>query len=80
MTCCLVGMVLASAPGFVNMGQEWWRYPDPACKQCGGRMEMAADISPQGREPGLRAFVCSECGTVDSVLIRPDVISIGESS
>ena len=54
------------------MGKEWWRYPDPACKQCGGRMEMAADISPQGREPGLRAFVCSECGTVDSVLIDPD--------
>jgi len=33
---------------------------------------MAADISPQVREPGLRAFVCSECGTVDSVLIDPD--------
>jgi hypothetical protein len=35
-------------------------------------MDIVADISPQGREPGLRAFVCSECGTVDSVLIDPD--------
>jgi len=45
---------------------------DPACKQCGGRMEMVADISPRSREPGLRAFVCSECGTVESVQIDPD--------
>ena len=29
-----------------------------------------ADISPRGREPGLRAFVCSECGAVESVLGR----------
>jgi hypothetical protein len=45
---------------------------DPACKQYGGGMEMVADISPRGREPGLRAFVCSECGTVESVQIDPD--------
>jgi hypothetical protein len=45
---------------------------DPACKRCGGTMELVADISPWGREPGLRAFVCSECGTVESVLIYPD--------
>src|SRR5262249_52040679 len=45
---------------------------DLACKQCGGRMELVADISPWGREPGLRAFVCSECGAVESVLIYPD--------
>jgi hypothetical protein len=45
---------------------------DPACKQCGGRVERVADIAPRDREPGLRAFVCSECGTVESVLIYPD--------
>src|SRR5262249_29821889 len=45
---------------------------DPACKQCGGRMEMGADISPRSRGPGLRAFVGSECGTVESVQIDPD--------
>ena len=31
-----------------------------------------ADIPPQGRELGLRAFLCPECGAVDSVLIHPD--------
>src|SRR6516165_6865164 len=45
---------------------------DPACKRCGGRMEIVADISPRDPEPGLRAFVCSECGAVESVLIYPD--------
>jgi len=35
-------------------------------------MDTVADISPQGDEPGLRAFVCSECGAVDSVLIYPE--------
>ena len=30
-----------------------------------------ADISPRGREPGLRAFMCSECGAVESVLVPP---------
>jgi uncharacterized Zn finger protein len=45
---------------------------DLACKQCGGGMEIVADISARGREPGLRAFVCSECGAVESVLMYPD--------
>jgi hypothetical protein len=45
---------------------------DRACKQCGGTMEMVADISPRDREPGLRGFVCSECGAVESVLMYPD--------
>src|SRR5215467_5700431 len=45
---------------------------DPACKRCGGRMGIVADISPRDPEPGLRAFVCSECGAVESVLIYPD--------
>jgi len=53
-------------------GSEWSRGPDPACKQCGGRMDEVADISPRGREPGLRAFMCSECGAVESVLLHPD--------
>ena len=35
-------------------------------------MDKVADIAPQGRELGLRAFLCPECGAVDSVLIHPD--------
>jgi len=50
---------------------EWSRGPDPPCKQCGGSMDQVADIPPRGREPGLRAFMCSECGTVESVLVPP---------
>ncbi len=55
-----------------SKGERMLAFSEPACKHCGGKMDMVADISPQGREPGLRAFVCSECGTVDSVLIDPD--------
>src|SRR5215468_4823153 len=42
------------------------------CKKCGAPMDKVADIPPQGRELGLRAFLCPECGAVDSVLIHPD--------
>jgi hypothetical protein len=44
---------------------------DPACKKCGASLEKVADISPQDGEPGLRAFVCSNCGAVESVPIYP---------
>jgi len=35
-------------------------------------MDKVADIPPRGRELGLRAFLCPECGAVDSVLIHLD--------
>ena len=40
-----------------------------ACKKCGREMDRVADILPRGGEPGLRAYVCPNCGagaTVDS--------------
>jgi len=45
---------------------------DRACKYCGVTMETVADILPRGDEPGLRAFVCSECGLADSELTYSD--------
>jgi DNA-directed RNA polymerase subunit RPC12/RpoP len=78
-TCRIPGNLLRNRPAYLCVvrvsgdGQEKMvALSDLACKQCGGRMELVADISPWGREPGLRAFVCSECGTVESVLIYPD--------
>jgi hypothetical protein len=41
----------------------------PACKKCGVKMGMVADIPPLGKEPGLRAFLCDRCGAADSVLV-----------
>jgi hypothetical protein len=41
----------------------------PACKKCGVKMEMVADIAPLGKEPGLRAFLCDRCGAADNVLV-----------
>jgi hypothetical protein len=41
------------------------------CKRCGNGMEKVAEIAPFGREPGLVAFLCSECGATDSTLIQP---------
>jgi len=41
------------------------------CKKCGAPMDKVADIPPQGTELGLRAFLCPECGAVDSVLVSP---------
>jgi hypothetical protein len=43
----------------------------PACKSCGRMMTTAADIPARAGDPGLRAFICDRCGTVDSVLIYP---------
>src|SRR5215470_3868843 len=42
------------------------------CKKCGAPMDTVADIPTRRRELGLRAFLCPECGAVDSVLIHPD--------
>ena len=41
------------------------------CKRCGNAMEAVAEIAPFGREPGLIAFLCSECGATESALIEP---------
>jgi hypothetical protein len=41
----------------------------PACKKCGRKMGVVADIAPLGNEPGLRAFLCDRCGATDSVLV-----------
>jgi uncharacterized Zn finger protein len=39
------------------------------CRRCGASMETVAEIAPFGNEPGLVAFLCSDCGTTDSVLV-----------
>lgn len=39
------------------------------CRRCGASMETVAEIAPFGNEPGLVAFLCSDCGTADSVLV-----------
>lgn len=41
----------------------------PKCKRCRGRMASVAEIAPMGRDPGLEVFICSDCGTADSVLV-----------
>jgi len=41
------------------------------CKRCGGGMERVAEIAPFGRNPGLVAFLCSDCGATESTLIQP---------
>jgi hypothetical protein len=41
----------------------------PACKKCGRKMGVVADIAPLGNDPGLRAFLCDQCGATDSVLV-----------
>jgi hypothetical protein len=43
----------------------------PACKKCGRKMGVVADIAPVGNDPGLRAFLCDRCGATDSVLVYP---------
>jgi hypothetical protein len=41
------------------------------CRRCGRGMEQVAEIAPFGREPGLVAFLCSDCGATESTLIYP---------
>ena len=43
---------------------------NPSCKRCGRTMQEVADITPNEGTPGLRAFICSDCGTTDSILIH----------
>jgi hypothetical protein len=33
-------------------------------------MQEVADIAPNEGAPGLRAFICNDCGTTDSILIH----------
>jgi hypothetical protein len=41
-----------------------------ACKRCRYPMPRVAEIAPFGRGPGLVAFMCTDCGTTDSVLFH----------
>jgi hypothetical protein len=42
-----------------------------ACKRCGGHpMSSVAEIAPFGGSPGLLAFICTDCGATDSVLVH----------
>jgi hypothetical protein len=34
-------------------------------------MREVARIEPNGRSPGLVAFLCAECGSTDSILVYP---------
>ena len=34
-------------------------------------MRTVAEIASFGREPGLLAFLCTECGASDSILVYP---------
>jgi uncharacterized Zn finger protein len=45
------------------------------CKRCGRAMEMVAEIASFGDSPGLAAFLCSECGSVESTLIPAAVVN-----
>jgi hypothetical protein len=41
-----------------------------ACKRCRDPMSRVAEIAPFGGGPGLVAFMCTDCGTTDSVLVH----------
>ena len=41
-----------------------------ACKRCRHPMSRVAEIGPFGGGPGLVAFMCTDCGTTDSVLVH----------
>jgi hypothetical protein len=41
------------------------------CRRCGQGMETVAEIPPMGRGPGLRAFLCADCGETESALVYP---------
>jgi hypothetical protein len=34
-------------------------------------MRTVAEIASFGRDPGLVAFLCTECGAADSILVYP---------
>jgi hypothetical protein len=40
-------------------------------RNCRGGVDQVADILPHDGGPGLRAYVCPDCGAVDSVLVYP---------
>ena len=41
------------------------------CRRCGRTMQKVAEIFPFGRDPGLLAFICDNCGESTSTLIDP---------
>src|SRR6266511_1114363 len=40
-------------------------------RNCRGGVDQVADILPHDGGPSLRAYVCPDCGAVDSVLVYP---------
>jgi hypothetical protein len=42
------------------------------CKKCGRGMRMVARIAPMGGSKGLIAFLCSDCGAADTILVDPE--------
>ena len=45
------------------------------CRRCGWAMEVVAEIAPFGDSPGLAAYLCLECGSVESMLIPAAVVN-----
>ena len=41
------------------------------CRRCNVEMQTVATIDPMGGGPGLIAFVCTNCGASNSVLVYP---------
>ena len=61
--------IVCDSPNSEHRGLRVMLLSNPACKRCSRTMQEVADIAPHGAEPGLRAFICNDCGATDSVLI-----------
>ena len=51
-------------------GQDGFRKPKCLPTMLAGMREVAC-IEPNGRSPGLVAFLCVECRSTDSILVYP---------
>jgi hypothetical protein len=48
------------------------KFPEQSiCNGCQREMEHVATIVPMGGSPGLVAFLCTQCGKSESVLVYP---------
>jgi hypothetical protein len=48
------------------------KFPEQSiCKGCQQEMEQVATILPMGGSHGLVAFLCTECGKSESILVYP---------
>jgi hypothetical protein len=43
--------------------------PQANCRRCRRAMREVAEIIPIGSDPGLVAFVCTNCGAADSAIV-----------